>query len=225
MSETVIIGIVSTLGVIISATIAGFYSVKVKRLEGANETKDKQVKKLRAELTCINVLFEYNLIALINRTVDDIFKNTKAERFIILFALNGKTDFNFVSVCYEKTKTAKTSGAIYRYVRVQIDDHYRQMLKYVEKDHQVYLDVANMQECLLKNIYQSIAEGVTFSGVHFINRSPLDEDNDTLVYCSMATTDPEDFTKQEKAMMKLAMDNIRSHAKEIDFKIKYTEHQ
>lgn len=225
MTEGVLISIISFIGVSITALITAYYTIKVKRLELSNTISTKQVAKLRAELTCINVLFEYNLIALINRTVDDIFKNTKAERFIILFALNGKTDFNFVSVCYEKTKSSKTSGAIYRYVRVQIDDHYRQMLKYVEKDHQVYIDVANMQECLLKNIYQSIAEGVTFSGVHFINRSPLDEDNDTLVYCSMATTDPEDFTKQERSVMKLAMDNIRSHAKEIDFKIKYKQHQ
>jgi len=225
MTEGVLISVISFIGVSITAIITAYYNIKVKRLELSNTTNAKQVAKLRAELTCINVLFEYNLIALINRTVDDIFKNTKAEQFIILFALNGKTDFNFVSVCYEKTKSSKTSGAIYRYVRVQIDDHYRQMLKYVEKDHQVYLDVANMQECLLKNIYQSIAEGVTYSGVHFINRSPLDEDNDTLVYCSMATTDPEDFSKQERSMMKLAMDNIRSHAKEIDFKIKYQQHQ
>ena len=220
MTEGVLISVISFIGVSITAIITAYYNIKVKRLELSNTKNEKQVAKLRAELTCINVLFEYNLIALINRTVDEIFKTTKAERFIILFALNGKVDFNFVSVCYEKTKSSKASGAIYRYVRLAIDDHYRQMLKFVEKDKQVYLDVEHMPECLLKDIYQSLVEGVTYSGVHFINRSPIDADNDALVYCSVATTHDDDFTKHERSLIKIALDNIRSHANEIDFSLK-----
>lgn len=220
MSEGVLISLIGFLGVAITAIVTSYYNIKVKKLELSNDNSKKQVAKLKAELTCINVLFEYNLIALINKTVDEIFNTTKAERFIILFALNGKVDFNFVSVCYEKTKTSKTSGAIYRYVRLEIDNHYRQMLKYVEHDKQVYLDVEHMEDCLLKNIYQSIVEGVTYSGVHFINRSRIDDDNDVLVYCSVATTNENDFTKHEKVAIKVALDNIRSHAKEIDFTYK-----
>lgn len=218
-ANTLITGILSFAGLTITAVITGWYATRVKKLELKNDNAQKQVSRLKAELTCINVLFEYKLIALINTTVEHIFKETKAERFIILFALNGKTDFNFVSVCYEKTKTEKTSGAMYRYVRIEIDDHYRQMLKFVEQDKQVYLDVEHMQECLLKNIYQSIVEGVTFSGVHFIARHSIDQNNDSLVYCSVATTDKEDFTRSEKTTLKLAMDNIRSHASQMNFSL------
>jgi len=218
-ANTLITGILSFAGLTITAVITGLYATRVKKLELTNDNAQKQVSRLKAELTCINVLFEYKLVALINTTVEHIFKETKAERFIILFALNGKTDFNFVSVCYEKTKTDKTSGAMYRYVRVEIDDHYRQMLKFVEQDKQVYLDVEHMPECLLKNIYQSIVEGVTFSGVHFIARHSIDQNNDSLVYCSVATTDKEDFTRSEKTTLKLAMDNIRSHASQMNFSL------
>jgi hypothetical protein len=215
----IILGVISASGLFTTALITGWYATKVKKLELRNEQAQKQVSKLKAELTCINVLFEYKLIALLNSTVNHIFKETKAERFIILFAINGKTDFNFVSVCYEKTKTDKGSGAMYRYVRVAIDDDYRQMLKHVEKDKQVYLDVENMPDCLLKNIYQSIVEGVTFSGIHFIARHNIDQDNDSLVYCSIATTNNEDFTRSEKTSIKVAMDNLRGHASQMNFSL------
>ena len=219
MDVNIITGLLSVAGLTITAFVTGWYAIKVKKLELKNETSQKQVSRLKAELTCINVLFEYKLIALLNTTVEHIFQETKAERFIILFAINGKTDFNFVSVCYEKTKSDKGSGAMYRYVRVAIDDHYRQMLKYVEKDKQVYLDVEHMPDCLLKNIYQSIVEGVTYSGIHFIARHNIDQDNDSLVYCSIATTNNEDFTRGEKTSIKVAMDNLRSHASQINFSL------
>jgi len=134
----------------------------------------------------------------------------------------GKEDFNFVSVCYEKTKRKSGRGAIYRYVHVEIDDHYRKMLKFVEHNKQTYLNVELMEQCLLKDIYQSLVEGVKHSGIHFIARKQVDELNDILIYSSMATTNNEDFSVIEKTTIKLAMDSIRAHSKQIEFEMKIT---
>lgn len=225
MTEPVIITIITSVFGVITASIAGFYSVKVKKLETAKEQKDRSISRLKAELTCINVLFDYNMISLINEKVDYLFRHTSAERFIILFALNGKTDFNFVSVCYEKTKTEGTRGSIYRYVRLKIDEHYRQMLKHVEKEESIYLSVPEMPPCLLKDIYESIVEGVTFSSIHFIARNQLDSDNDVLVYSSLATTQDKNFTPSEKVIIKSTYDELRAHAHQINFDAKHKEHE
>jgi hypothetical protein len=220
MSDAVAISVISGVVALITTALAGFFSIKVKKLEKINERKKEENIKLKAELNCVSVLFDYNMLTFLNQRVEGIFETTKAERFIVLFAINGKLDFNFVSVCFEKTKTKIGAGAIFKYVRLQVDRHYKEMLKEVERDSSIYLEVSSMPDSLLKDIYQSISEGVKYSSVHFLTRGNIDESNDIVIFSSLATTNANDFTKSEKVAIKGFYDEMRSHANLIDFKIK-----
>lgn len=224
MDTGVTVAIIAGVTTLLSTTIAGYYALKNKRAEyeiknqkNEIETAKEDVSRLKAELSCINIMFEHDLISFLNHQVDKLFERTKAERFIILFAINGKTEFNFVSVCYEKTKSDKTRGAIYRYVRLGIDSHYKEMLKRVERYETIYLDVDQMEESLLKGIYKQTVEGVTFSSIHFIKRLAADRNNDIVIYSSLATTKPEDFTAVERVTIKSTYDQIRAHSQNLTF--------
>jgi hypothetical protein len=214
---TILISITSLVGAVFTAIITGYYSVKVKKLEKENGVISDKLSRANAELECIDIVFGADTIAVINEVVDTIFEKTKAERFLVLFAVNGKVDFNFVSVCYERTKSNVGRGAIYRYVRVKIDEHYKKMLKIAEMDGSVYIDVDAMEDCLLKDIYTSSAEGIKFSVVNFVGRKSIDSSNDMLFYNSVSTSSKSSFTHDEFFDIKISMDKLRAHSSSIDF--------
>jgi len=84
----------------------------------------------------------------IKNSVDRVFDSTKADRFLILKAENGKTDFKFESVLYEQhKKTEKTKwsiGAAGRYLHFEFGQDYNQRLKEAERSGVVDLIVENL---------------------------------------------------------------------------------
>lgn len=226
MDKDIALAIIGGVTTIVTAIIARNNHVRAKRAEamysdvnGERNKIQKQNKRLTASLSCLEIMYDAQFVSFINEKVDYLFQYTKAERFIILFAVNGKDSFNFVSVCYEKTKTEKTRGSIYRYVRLRVDDAYRSMLKQVERDYSVFIDVAKMQPSLLKDIYESSVEGIKYSSVHFIKRLHADEDNDVVVYSSLATTESPNYSVSEQTIIKGVYDQIRDHAKNITLRL------
>lgn len=135
----------------------------------------------------------------------NIFKKTKADRFLILIAINGKVDFRTVSVIFEQHKNS-TSSAIASYKNLRVDMDYVNMLKKAEKESIVILDVDKMEPSLLKEIY--LAEGVKHSRVRHLLRKPLDNENHCLIYSSIATHEKLPFTEMEKIMIQTQMDSI-----------------
>lgn len=218
MTTEVTISLITSGATVIVAIVAGYFALRTKRAEQATKDARKEKEKLKAELSCINILFQHDFIILLNKQVENLFRETKAERFLLLFAVNGKTDFNFVSVCYEKMKNERSRGAVYRYVRLGIDEHYRQMLKDVERENAIYLKVQEMPNSLLKSIYQSLIENVRYSVIKFIKRLNADDENDIVIYSSLATCQDEDFTDNERVIIKAIYDVIRSHANSIEFR-------
>lgn len=218
MSTEVTIALISSAATVIVSVVAGYFALRTKKAEQKTKVIIKEKEKLKTELSCINILFQHDFIALLNRQVSNLFRETKAERFLLLFAVNGKTDFNFVSVCYEKMKNEKSAGAVYRYVRLGIDDHYRQVLKAVEREAAIYLNVKEMPDSLLKSIYESLIENVKYSVIKFIKRLSADDDNDIVIYSSLATCDDNDFDENERVVIKRIYDIIRYHANSIEFR-------
>lgn len=132
--------------------------------------------------------------------VDEIFEKTKADRFLILIAINGKDSFNTVSVVMELHSERQRDSAIGKYHNIKIDDHYKSMLREAERRPAVNLIVDDMpNNSLLKTFYDM--EGVKYSKIMFLARRALDTDNDMLVYCSIATHDEPNFTRQEKVII------------------------
>ena len=139
----------------------------------------------------------------IRNAVDGLLDETKADRFLILVAINKIRDFNDVTVIYEQHgERAKGNNAILTYNHIEIDDHYREMLKRAELYGPVNLDVAAMQPCLLKDIYE--IEGVRHSKVTHLHRESIDSENDAVFYSSIATHQDEPFDSLEVTKIRLA---------------------
>jgi len=202
--------------IIITSLITGLFTVIVALITRKNKnlTQEKQEllvqnEKIKAELSGISILFNHKFISLLNSSIEEIFCHTKATRFVMLFAVNGKVDFNHVTACFERNKYPEFTVATRKYQRVTIDIPYKNMLKRVEHVNKEVLNTESMPSCLLKNIYESYDEQVKNSLVYFLDRIPVDFKNDLLLYCSIATTDDDLFTGKELILIDSIIDLIK----------------
>jgi len=220
-------GVITTLVFVFFASVRillMWEDVRRKRLE--NKEKGFLIEKkiengvgvvVKTSDNQFNIIHDFEFFQEIRVSVDRIFEATKADRFLIMKAINGKTDFQFASVIYEQHKrTAKTKysvNAAGRYVNFKFDIHCNERIKEAEQKGYVDLVVAELPEGTdLKSIYTS--EGVTHSRIYHIDRIPIDEKKDAILYCSIATHEGL-FTDVEKIIIKQEIDSIRSETKEV----------
>jgi len=208
----IIVSLAAPVSAVLTALIAAYVTLKKKHSNVKQENK-----MLKIELNSINILFNHSLITIINEHVGNIFSETKANRFLILFAVNGKTHFNYVTVALEHVKDVSMSGSIFRYNRLEIDDHYKAMLKMIETNGGVNYKVSDMPQSILRSIYESRDEKVTYSCVRFLKRIMVDEMNDIVLYSSIATTEKQDFTQEEQLIIKRNFDVIKNEARTITY--------
>jgi hypothetical protein len=209
--STILAGLFSALSVVLVA----FYKFRGEKLEYLKSIKEKeqtivsQRKELENEkikLDFFSRIYGVNHFNRINDAVNYIFNKTSADRFLILIAVNGKTDFNVVTVIYELRKNKGNDGMKPIYKNVQIDNEYRLMLKTAEKNELVKLETKKMRDSKLKTFYK--IEGVSFSHVRFLIRRPIDDNNDFIVFSSLATHRTTDFTDSEVMMSQLQYDGV-----------------
>jgi len=177
----IIIAIISTLGVLIPSFIS--LNKKNKKLEQDKKVMQQAIHNSEAliqDLTIFNSL---------KSVVDKIFKNTKADRFLVLVAFNGKTDMTFTSVLYEQHKGSNpmlsSFGAVDKYANFEFDTEYKDMLKRAEKEGKIVIITEELPACDLKNIYQS--EGVKGALIFFLKRMFLNPEKDKILYTSVAS--------------------------------------
>ena len=200
----IIVSIISIAGVLVPAFLLHKREVGKIQLEMRKHISEKKEYKIKTDV--LDKVLEFSSFNMIKDAVDEIFEMTKADRFLILIAVNGKVDFNIVSVIFEQHKSNDYKvNAIARYRSLSIDEKYRLMLKNTEKNGTVCMVTSEMEDSLLKNIYE--IEGVKFSSIRHILRSSVDDDNDILVYSSIATHVDRKFTKLEKTKIDIMYDS------------------
>lgn len=187
----VLIALIAALGGVVSATLPGL--LRRRKPDG----EDDEMK---------NVLsLELKKFSMLRDAVDEMFQRTKADRFLIMFAFNGREHMRFASAIYEQNSEGRAHvsiGAVSKYVHVDIDDDYRGILKKAEVDGTVAYEVGRMRTGLLKDILES--EGVKHVKISHIKRYEdfAGEGKDLLVYCSVGTHSDEPYTKAEKTYIR-----------------------
>lgn len=205
----IVISLITAISVIVPAILIYKKDMQKLRLDYEKQinahVKEKKEHKIKADV--LDKLLDFASFNQIKSAVDQIFENTRADRFLILIAINGKTDFKIVSVIFEQhKKTEYDVSAIARYRHLEVDRDYRDMLKQAERDGVVHYETSKMHDCLLKQIY--LFEKVKFSDVRHIARVPVDDDNDVLLYSSLATHNDKGFTSQGRTFAKITYDSI-----------------
>jgi hypothetical protein len=189
-----ILAVLSSFLLVLSALIALWLKWRKSKKEVQELNADKEVlnaqnKKLKKKFLSSSMKIDLADLNEIKIIVEDVFQKTAIDRFLLLSAVNGKEDFNFVSALYEqhegRDECLLSIGATSKYIDIETDDSYKEMFKIVEKLHPLILDVQKMRDCILKRFYFS--EKVLHSGVLFLSRKSLDESNDRLLIVSWAT--------------------------------------
>lgn len=178
--------------------------IRIKNAEIKKHFQEKEEHRIKAEV--LNRILDFSAFNKIAAAVDELFKTTRADRFLILIAVNGKTDFNIVSVIFEQHKKASYKiNAIAKYRNLSIDEDYKAMLKRSEKYGLVELKTTDMKSSLLKDIY--IMENIIHSDVRHLLRIQADQDNDILIYSSLSTHNSKGFTTLGKRKADLVYDS------------------
>lgn len=142
----------------------------------------------------------------IQDSVKELFKNTSADRFLILIARNGKTELRYADVILDFYKDPNHQiDAVRIYTNVELDDPYKEMLRLTEKHGFFDIETATMPDQILKHFY--MVEDVKHGRTMPIARLPIDEDNDFLIYTSVAKHLDVKFTEMEKTYFELIHNN------------------
>lgn len=208
MSTEIIVSIISAIAIITASIIAYRKDVRLKVMEIENRQMKTQISDKDDILTEANIkvnildkLANFGVFQEIKASVDRIFENTKADRFLIIFALNGTRDFRTVSVVFEQHQHPRFEiNAIVRYRDVQIDNGFRKLLRNAEDQGEVVLDTSTMPNQLLKDFYT--IEQITHCKFKFIMRKHMDAKNDMVMFSSIATHEPDPFDNLESAIIK-----------------------
>lgn len=181
--------------------------LKLKNLHLQEEIQDKSLS-LQMDLQMFNQIKE---------VVEEILLKTKADRFVILTATNGKFELRFATAIYEHhkkcDKVTLSIGATNKYIKFEFDSEYRKMLKEVELYGYMNLETSKMRNSDLKSIYES--EEINFSNLYFLQRSAIDANNDRMFYCSAATHENNNFLQKENIIIKSSIDKLKSKFKEL----------
>lgn len=212
------IALISSITAIIVALIAGYANLKKKHdtLKTENEELSQDKDKLISELSAISILFNHKFLTILEENVSELFDSTKMTRFLILFAVNGKESFRFITACYERNKLPDAKNVIRKYVRMKLDDNYKNTLRNLEKEGELSVNIDDLPNSLLKDMYEYHSLDVHYSMLHFIKRIPINEDNDLLLYASTSTTSKEDFDKFEKFAIRNAVNIIRNEGRNLN---------
>lgn len=193
--------IIKELGVILTALLIpliGLYKWSVDRKDKAKQREiDELNLKNVTNKTNINVLsklLNLRIFAKFELFAKRIFKLFNADRFLILMAVNGKISPNKTTVIFseEAFDVKNLIPPSERYVEVPIDDWYKKMLNRIEYIGVEVIKVSEMPNCILKDFYED--EGVVFSIVFFLKRYKLNEENDAILYSSIAMHKEEGWT-------------------------------
>jgi len=195
----IIKGLFVLIGVLVPAYLLHKREIAKHKLEISKLNLEKKQDKLKLDF--FNRAMDLSRINPIINAVNRLFKETVADRFLILIAINGKTDFNIVSVIFEQHNDNKHPvNAIGTYRNIEVDNAYRNMLKLSEINGAYDIDVSKMNDCILKSFYEY--EGVKHSKVRFLDRQKIDNDNDFVIYSSLATHKNKSYNKIEEAIIK-----------------------
>ena len=177
------------------------WELREKELIAKNDELSDQKAEADMKMSYYGQIMNLTSFNIISTAVERIFSKTIADQFLIMIAVNGKCDFNIMSVIFEQHKNNKYRiNAIARYRNIKIDLHYKQLLKKTNERDSIELITAEMPDSLLKDFH--LEENISHSLIRQLVRTPIDGENDVLVYSSVSTHSNKKFSRLHKFFIK-----------------------
>jgi len=146
-------------------------------------------------------LIDLKITNTLQRSSERMFTKTKASKLVILVAINGEFAPNRITAIFEERQDRESRlNSVSKYNNIVIDDHFKMLLKKVEKEGYVLNSTMKMPGGLLKTFYY--LDEVTHSLIYFIKRESLSSNEDVIVFCSVETQASTKFTQNEIIQIK-----------------------
>lgn len=193
-----IVKFAGVIGSIVLAYVNNQKSAKIKEVQNINDRLKDNI--YQAKIQKVKELYDIQHFSLMRRTIQQLFSSTPIDRFSIMFVMNGKIDFNFMTVIYDQSSIDPELGGVSPYARFPIDHEYRRMLKEMESTKFVWraypeFRVGRMDDFLEMEKIKSICWG-------YVTRIALDEFNDLVVYLA-ASSGQQEINRVDKNIVEL----------------------
>ena len=213
MNNEIIIALIGGITTIIASLIAFFKDRKAKEESNNNGLLLKKIELLTHSIendrenllensvksNILDKLSEFAVFNEIKNSIYRIFDKTRADRFLLLFSLNGTRELKRVSVAFEIHKNPQTSNAIVRYRDVQIDNQYRELINRLEVEGTIDLSREQMTPQILKDFFT--IEGMNTIKLTFVERRHLDKQNDIVIFGTIVAEEKEPWSELETAII------------------------
>jgi hypothetical protein len=213
MSNEIAIALIGGLATIVASLIAYFKDLRAKRTATDNTKLLDEIQQLRKtfdesrkiiaekdlKVDILKKLAELGVFNELTHSVDRIFEKTRADRFLILFSMNGTHELRAVSVAFELRRNPTSSGAIVRYRDVEIDSEYRELIYKLERDGVIDLVRKDMKQQILKDFFT--IEGLNTIKLSFVERRHLDADNDIIIFGTLGAEELDAWSDMESAVI------------------------
>ncbi|CAB4185264.1 hypothetical protein UFOVP1492_92 [uncultured Caudovirales phage] len=205
MTDPVVIAAIGVVGTIVGALFGAWDKVfKAKKASAESPTEHE----------ILHVTFQQ--VQDLEKEIRHIFDRTTADRFLLLIAKSNGKVYDKVSVLYEQHATDKNSdilmlstGAVTKYVNLDLDDDYRSMLASIRQQFPVHIRVNKMAHGMLRDLY--LYEKVTASNIYFLYDLVSRSGTTITLFCSVAKHGAEEFKASEETYMKVAVTRIKNH--------------
>lgn len=179
----------------------------------------KYNKKLKrnSNLPVVGLLGTYGVLDEIKLIANKLFDETHADRFLLLVGEKDKEAYAWVSAIHEEhayidSNVRLSIGATSKYLKIETDAAYRQMLNELREEKVIRYNVETMPYGMLREVYKS--EKVTHSNVYYLYEFKFfDMENverECILFASVATHQGLEFTQEHEMKIKFSMDKIKN---------------
>jgi len=197
--------LLQALGGVLSLVLGVVARSKHKQLK-AKKTENELLKSniYQAKIHLIKELYDLQHFSIIERWIKEIFADTQADRFTVMFLMNGKVDFNYLTVLYDQDNKEETEiGGISPYSRIPIGPEYRKTMKVLEIDGFLFKKGPDFGLGTV-NEWMELEE-IKSGCWAFVDRLALDQYNDVIVYISV-TSKTAVLNRHERNKLRLTLE-------------------
>jgi hypothetical protein len=152
------------------------------------------------KLIALKELFDIALFRKLEIVYEELFAKTKIDRITVMFMMNGKVNFNYMSVLFDKSKQHDEVGEVNLYIKLRIDDQYRKIITNLTPTEAFWSDKGDNVGKI--GDYLSL-ERINSIGWFKVKRIALDDYNDLLAYVSLSSENEKALTRPERRRIEL----------------------
>jgi hypothetical protein len=214
-----VFAVVGTIGTALMTYINRKQSRVVKEVKEEKKVVESQNQILKdniytSKIKTIKELFDFQRFSGLQNLLQRLFKKGPIDRFTLMFVMNGKIDFHYMTVLMDESNIANTAlSEISPYSRFLIDGQYGAIIKETELGHFVWRCAPDFKAGGLDDFLN--LEQIKCIGWAFVQRIKLDSQNDIVVYCSFSSEKGELTLAQKKYVELIYAGRIKPHIDQI----------